>query len=131
MERTAVNPSAWSLGFGFNQGELVEGATRVLFCSGQVSIDDDGRPQHAGDVRAQAGLAFDNLEALLAGADMSLANVVRLTIYTTAIDEVMGGFDAITGRLEAAGVKPAQTLLGVARLALPDLMIEVEATAVA
>jgi enamine deaminase RidA (YjgF/YER057c/UK114 family) len=43
----------------------------------------------------------------------------------------MGNFDAIVGRLDAAGVKPAQTLIGVARLALPDFMIEIEATAAA
>ena len=42
MERSAVNPWQWSLNFGFNQGELVEGASRTLFCSGQTSVDADG-----------------------------------------------------------------------------------------
>jgi enamine deaminase RidA (YjgF/YER057c/UK114 family) len=131
MKRTAINPSDWSLRFGFNQGELVEGSGKLLFCAGQVATDDRGRPQHAGDVAAQASLALDNLEAVLAKAGMSLANVVRLTIFTTQIDAVMQNFGVLTSRLDAAGVKPAQTLIGVARLALPDFLIEIEATAAA
>ena len=131
MNRTAINPTDWSLRFGFNQGELVEGAGKLLFVSGQVSISDDGRPQHEDDLRGQIGLAMDNLEAVLLKAGMSLSNVVRLTIYTTEIDEVFKNFDGVTSRLDAAGVKPAQTMLGVARLALPQLKIEIEATAAA
>ena len=131
MNRKAINPAPWSLQLGFNQGELVEGSGRLLFCAGQVSVSEDGRPQHADDLRAQMGLAMDNLQAVLAGADMTLANVVRLTIYTTEIDEVFKNFDAILGRLDEFEVKPAQTLLGVARLALPHLKIEIEATAAA
>lgn len=131
MKREAVNPVPWSSRLGFNQAELVEGSGRLLFCSGQVSVDDAGRPQHAGDLRAQMELAMDNLQAVLAEARMTLADVVRMTIYTTEIDEVFRNFDAITARLDAFEVKPAQTLLGVARLALPELEIEIEATAAA
>ena len=131
MERTAVNPWTWSVNFGFNQAELVEGGGKVLFCSGQTSVDADGGPQHPGDMAAQISLALDNLEAVLSDAGMSLANVVRLNFYTTDVDELPrqhGGRHARTG---AAGVAPAGTLLGVARLAFPELMIEMEATAVA
>ena len=131
MKRTAINPTSWSQQFGFNQGELVEGHTRTLFLSGQTSIGDDGRVQHAGDLRAQAGLALDSVESVLAEAGMTLSNVVRMTIYTTEIDELFKNFDVLTGRLDAAGIKPVQTLLGITRLALPELMVEIEATAVA
>ncbi len=129
VQRTAVNPWTWSLEFGFNQGEVVTGAERVLFCAGQTSVDADGTPQHAGDMAAQVGLALDNLEAVLAGAGMSLANVVRLNMYTTDIGAFMGAAEAM-GRLGEAGVMPPGTLLGVASLAFPELMIELEATAV-
>jgi enamine deaminase RidA (YjgF/YER057c/UK114 family) len=131
MKREAINPVPWSLQFGFNQGELLEGSGKLLFCAGQVATDDKGRPQHADDVAAQIGLAVDNLEAVLRGADMTLANVVRLTIYTPAIDEVLAHFSALTSRLDAFDVKPAQTLIGVSRLALPQFKIEIEATAAA
>jgi enamine deaminase RidA (YjgF/YER057c/UK114 family) len=131
MERTAVNPWAWSLNFGFNQGEVVDGATRVLFCAGQTSVDGDGTPQHAGDMGAQIGLAADNLQAVLAQAGMGLANVVRLNFYTTDVDAFIANAAVLGERTGAAGVAPPGTLLGVARLAFPELMVELEATAVA
>jgi enamine deaminase RidA (YjgF/YER057c/UK114 family) len=131
MERTAVNPWKWSLDIGFNQAELVEGARRELICSGQTSVDADGSPQHPGDMRAQVGLAMDNLEAVLAGAGMTLADVVRCNVYTTDVDAVFTCFDVFSGRFGAVGVRPACTLLGVTRLAIPELMVELEATAVA
>ncbi len=74
--------------------------------------------------------AVDNLEAVLEGAGMSLGNVVHLTIYTTDVDPMLESWDALAGRLAAADVAPPQTLLGVARLAFPELMVEIEATAV-
>ena len=44
---------------------------------------------------------------------------------------MLANYDLLVGRLDAAGVKPAQTLLGVARLGMPELLVELEATAVA
>jgi enamine deaminase RidA (YjgF/YER057c/UK114 family) len=131
VERTAVNPWQWSLEFGFNQGEVVEGGQRVLFCAGQTSVDGDGAPQHAGDMAAQIALAADNLEAVLRDGGMSLANVARLNFYTTDVDAFLANAGVLGERMGAAGVAPPGTLLGVARLAFPELMIELEATAVA
>ena len=131
MQRTAVNPWQWSLEFGFNQAEIVEDGQRVLFCAGQTSVDGNGAPQHPGDMAAQITLAVDNLEAVLRDAGMSLANVVRLNIYTTDVDAFFANAPSLGGRTSAAGVAPPGTLLGVARLAFPELMIELEANAVA
>src|SRR5262245_2540878 len=119
MNRTPVNPWPWSLQFGFNQGELVDGASRVLFCSGQTAVDGSGAPQHAGDVGAQLTLALDNVEAVLREAGMSLANVIRLNMYTTDVDALLGVYGSMATRLAAAGVAPPGTLLGVTRLAFP------------
>jgi enamine deaminase RidA (YjgF/YER057c/UK114 family) len=131
MQRTPVNPWQWSVAMGFNQGEIVEGQTRILFCSGQTSVDADGQAQHPGDMRAQVALAVDNIEAVLAEAGMTWANVVRLNIYTTDVDAFFQSYDALASRTAAANVAPPGTLLGVARLAFPELMVELEATAVA
>ncbi|MEV6435012.1 RidA family protein [Streptomyces anulatus] len=131
MERTAVNPVKWSADLGFNQGELVSGQTRTLYVSGQTATGDDGKPRHDGDMAAQLTLSVDNLEAVLSGAGMSLANLVRLNVYTTDVDLLFQHYGALAGRLGAAGVAPASTLLGVTRLAVPGLLVELEGTAVA
>ncbi|WP_205471006.1 RidA family protein [Nocardioides sp. SYSU D00038] len=131
MNRTAVNPVTWSLALGFNQGEVVSGHTRTLYCSGQAATDADGRPQHAGDPAAQLALALDNLEAVLAEAGMSLADLVRLNVHTTDVDALFPHYGVLAARLGAAGVAPPTTMLGVNRLALPGLVVELEGTAVA
>ncbi len=129
MKRTPVNPWSWSLNFGYNQGEILEGVNRQLVCAGQTAVDAEGNPQHVDDMRSQITLALDNLEAVLSAADMGLANVTRLSIYTTDMDEAMKHFDVLGARLGQAEVAPPMTLLGVARLAIPGLMIEMEAAA--
>lgn len=130
MQRTPVNPWPWSLDYGFNQAEMVEGATRELYLSGQAAMGPDGQPMHAGDMAAQLTLSLDNLEAVLAEAGMSLSDVVRLNIYTTDVDALFANYGIIAERTGTAGVAPPGTLLGVARLAFPEMMVELEATAV-
>ena len=131
MERTAINPVTWSEALGFNQGEVVSGHTRTLYISGQTATSDDGKPRHDGDMAAQLALSVDNLEAVLAEAGMSLANLVRLNVYTTDVDLLFPHYGVLAARLGAAGVAPASTLLGVTRLAIPGLLVELEGTAVA
>ena len=131
MDRTAVNPWTWSAEFGYHQGELVTGQTRTLYCSGQTAMSGDGRPQHDGDMAAQLALSLANLEEVLGGAGMSLANLVRLNVYTTDVDALFPHYGVLASRLAAAGVAPATTMLGVARLAIPGQMVELEGTAVA
>jgi len=131
MQRTVVNPWSWSVAMGYNQGEVVEGAERVLFCAGQTAVDENGAPRHAGDMAAQISLALDNVEAVLREAGMGLTNVIRLNIYTTDVDGFFAVYESAATRLASVGVAPPGTLLGVARLAFPELMVELEATAVA
>lgn len=69
-------------------------------------MSPDGRPEHDGDVAAQLALAVDNLEAVLDAAGMSLANLVRLNVYSTDIDELFPHYGALAARLGAAGVAP-------------------------
>ncbi|WP_346010548.1 RidA family protein [Streptomyces sp. SID5910] len=131
MERTAVNPVTWSVAMGFHQGEVVSGHTRTLYCSGQTATSGEGEPLHDGDMAAQLALSLDNLEAVLKEADMSLANLVRLNVYTTDVDLLFPHYGVLASRLGAAGVAPATTMLGVTRLALPGQLVELEGTAVA
>lgn len=131
VERTAVNPWAWSVEMGYHQGEIVSGHTRTLYCSGQAAMSGDGRPRHPGDMAAQLALSLDNLEAVLGEAGMSLVNLVRVNVYTTDVDLLFQHYGVLASRLGAAGAAPSTTMLGVTRLAVPDLMVELEGTAVA
>ncbi|WP_448626281.1 RidA family protein [Geodermatophilus sp. URMC 64] len=131
VTRTPVNPWPWSLAIGFNQAELVEGASRVLVLSGQAAMSADGVPQHPGDLPAQVSLSLDNIETVLRDGGMTLADVVRINVFTTDVDAMMGAWEDLAKRFAAAGVTPTSTLVGVTRLAFPELMVEIEATAVA
>ncbi len=131
VERTAVNPVTWSVDLGFNQGELVSGHTRTLYISGQTAMSPDGKPQHEGDIAAQLTLSIDNLEAVLDEAGMSLADLVRLNVYTTDVDLLFRHYGVLAARLGAAAVAPATTMVGVTRLAIPGQLVELEGTAVA
>ena len=128
--RTAINPWEWSRSFGYNQGELVTGGNRTLYCSGQTAMSDTGEPLHTNDMAAQLRLSIRNLEAVLSSAGMSLQNLVRLNVYTTRLSSLMPEYGCLLARLGEAGVAPATTLLEVRSLAVEGLMVELEATAV-
>jgi enamine deaminase RidA (YjgF/YER057c/UK114 family) len=131
MEQQTINPWTWQDQFGFVQANAVTAAERTIYCSGQTSMDAEGNPIHEGDMRAQLGQALDNLEAVLRESGSGLSDVVRLNYYTTDIDGFFAAMDVVVGRLKEADCQPASTLLEVSRLALPPLLVELEATAVA
>lgn len=133
MERRIINPWTWQDALGYVQGHEVRGDGRILFCAGIASTDADGNLIHADDMKAQLARTMDNLETVLAEAGYTLAHVVRLTYYTTDMERYWEADESLdlTGRLAAARCRPASTLLGVAALAWPGLLVELEATAVA
>lgn len=127
MKRTDVNPWEWSKAFGFSQAVSIDGAQQVLVCSGQTAIGDDGSPPNTSDMAEQVKMALTNLATVLEAAGMSMSDVVRLNVYTTDVDELLGAY-ASAAELIAPNL-PAMTLLGVARLAFPELKVEIEAIA--
>jgi enamine deaminase RidA (YjgF/YER057c/UK114 family) len=129
MQRTPVNPWAWSLPLGYNQAEMIAGSTRQLICAGQTAVDSKGEPQHPSDMRSQLALTLTNLETVLAAAGMGLSDITFLRIFATDVDAALQNFDLLGARMGETGATPPMTLLGVTRLALPSLMIEIEATA--
>lgn len=130
MERRSINPVPWSLKLGFDQAQLIEGQRRQLVCGGQDAVDAEGNAQHPGDMAAQLELSLDNLEAVLADADMTLTNVVRLNVYTTDFDELIKHWPTLADRFSKSDGRFVTSLLGVTRLFTPDLLVMLEATAV-
>jgi len=129
MERRVINPWTWQDEMGFAQAFEVTNATRTLICSGQTSVNAQGQPMHAGDMRGQVNQALDNLLTVLDQGGYQLSDVVRINFYTTDVEAFFGASDILGERLTAAGCVVPGTLLGVQSLAFPELMIEIEATA--
>ena len=129
MDRRVINPWTWQNEMGFAQAFEVTNVTRTLICSGQTSVSPEGQPMHEGDMRAQINLALDNLQAVLDQAGYDVSNIVRLDFFTTDVDQFFAAFDILGERLNAAGCVVPGTLLGVSRLAFPELMVEIEAMA--
>lgn len=130
MKRKIINPWRWQDQLGFVQANEFSGHQRVVMCAGQTSMDADGNPIHADDMRSQLTLVLDNLETVLKQAGLELSNVMRLSYFTTDVELFFKESDEFMSRLEKAGCRPASTLLGIKRLAFPELLIEIEATAV-
>ena len=105
--------------------------SKILYISGQVGWDAEGGIVGEGDFAAQAQQAYDNLATALAAAGATAADVVKTNIYIVDYDPAMG---RALGQARKASFgdapPPASTLIGVQALALPGLMIEVEAIAV-
>jgi enamine deaminase RidA (YjgF/YER057c/UK114 family) len=130
MEKRAINPTPWSEQLGFSQMVEVRNAERVLYCAGQTAVDANGKTMCAGDMLGQFTQALNNLQLFLREAGMDLENVVRLNYYVTDIPAFHEANESVRGRLKAAGCLPSSTLLKVAGLADPEMLIEIEATAV-
>ena len=99
----------------------------LLFVSGVVPVDAEGRLVGGDDVGAQARQVFANMLAVLEAAGASFADVAKVTVYLTDVDD-RPRINPV--RREVFGVaRPASTLVGVAGLAVPGAKIEVEAIA--
>jgi 2-iminobutanoate/2-iminopropanoate deaminase len=100
----------------------------LLFVSGVVPVDERGAVVGGGDVVAQARQVFANMGRVLDAAGASFADVVKVTIFLTDVDDrplINPVRQDVFGE-----ARPASTLVEVSRLAVPGAKIEVEAVAV-
>ena len=128
MKKTQINPWEWQDNFGFSQAWKVDEAKSVIFVSGQASISAEGTVMHEGDFQAQVRLTFENLRTVLEESGASLDDVVKLGAYFVDIRK-LPDYGAVQAEFFKGNV-PAQTAVEVSSLALPGMLIEVEAIAV-
>lgn len=124
--RTLVNPpgteefyNTWHFSQGVRVGD-------TLWVSGQLGIGADGKT--GATIEEQTRLAFQNLARVLEAAGGTMADIVELTTYHLAMDDLPK-----VGAVKAEFIPrdfPAWTAVGVTALAFPELLIEVKATAV-
>ncbi len=102
-------------------------ADDVLFVSGVVPIDADGSLVGGDDVTEQARQVFRNMGAILAAAGATIADIVKVTVFLTRIED-RAAVDI--ARREAFGAtRPASTLVEISRLVVPGARVEIEAVA--
>jgi len=128
-----INPAGLLTPQGYTHVAVASGS-RTIYVAGQVAQDADGNVVGAGDLAAQTAQAFRNVATALAGAGATFADVARTTFYVAdwspeKIGPLFEGFGRVAAELGIAQPGPT-TLIGVAALAAPDLLIEVEVTAV-
>lgn len=128
MHKEQINPWTWQDALGFSQAWRVSEPGHVHFVSGQAPISPEGRLVGDQDFAAQVTQVFGNLESVLEAADATLSDVVKLTVYLTDMS-TLREFTRLKGDI-LRGPQPASTAIGVSALALPGMMVEVEAIAV-
>jgi enamine deaminase RidA (YjgF/YER057c/UK114 family) len=133
MPITLINPDGLRSVDLYHQVAVASGS-RMVFLAGQVSVDTDGAVIGTGDLAAQVEQCFRNVATALAAADATFADVAKLTVYLVDwTPDKMGALAAGIYRASAAlgiSAPPPLTGVGVAALAGPELLVEVEATAV-
>jgi enamine deaminase RidA (YjgF/YER057c/UK114 family) len=101
---------------------------RVVWTSGQVAMDAEGTPAPPGDWEAQTRLAMENVGRALEAAGAGWADVVKLTFFVVDITALQT-IRAVRDEFVATERPPTSSLVQVAGLVRPDLLIEVEAVA--
>ncbi|MCO5732041.1 RidA family protein [Rhizobium sp. SSA_523] len=125
-DKQVFNPPSVRRPFGaYNQGLLVPPGAALLVTSGQLGIHpDDSIPA---DVTGQAELCFEAIQAILAEAGMSFADVIRISGFLTKRED-FPAYMAVRDRFTLSP-KPVSTLIVVGGFTRPEFLVEVEVTA--
>lgn len=124
---TIRNPQGYPAPETFHHGIEVSGAVRTLYIAGQIGLWPDGSVPDG--IAAQTEVVFANMKAVLDAAGMDFSNVVKTTVFLLNPAD-RAGYAAVRAAAFGAA-RAASTLLYVVGLARPDLLVEVEAIAVA
>ncbi len=126
-ERRLINPPELFPPPRFSHVAVATGQ-RLVFVAGQTALAPDFAVIGEGDLAAQTRASMESVAVALRAAGAGWDDVVRRTIYTVAPTEfevIARAIEEVTGETE----HPPQTIIGVTGLALPQLMIEIEVTA--
>ncbi len=132
MANQHIQPeNLWPSGqYGFSQ-VVVSTGTKIIHCAGQTAWDKDMNIVGGNDLEQQTVQALENIQSALAAAGASMRDVVRLDIYVVDYNsDKIPAISAAMSRYFDPERLPANTLLGIQALALPEFLIEITATAV-
>ncbi|MEN9063184.1 MULTISPECIES: RidA family protein [Ponticoccus] len=121
----ALIPASLPRPFGaYSHGAAEAG---LIVTSGQLALAKDGSIPT--DVRAQAELCFDYIDAILAEAGGDVSNVLRFSAFVTRREDMAAYMEARDARVAHLTAKPASTLVIVSGFTRPEFLVEVEALA--
>jgi 2-iminobutanoate/2-iminopropanoate deaminase len=112
----------------YAQGIKTTGGT-IVWISGQVSQDKNGKMVHKGDFAGQARQALSNLKAMVEAAGGTINDIIKVNTYLTDL-RYREELARVRAEFFPEGKLPASTLVGVTALADPDMLVEIEAIAV-
>jgi enamine deaminase RidA (YjgF/YER057c/UK114 family) len=102
----------------------------LVFISGQVAVDAEGNVVGKGDIRAQAKQVFENLKLALAGAGATFEDVIKFTIFIVGLNaDARKAVMEVRGNYISKANPPAATMIGIDKLVLDELLLEIEAVA--
>lgn len=120
-----MNPEAIAKPGGYSHVVEITGPGRIVYVAGQLGLKPDGKI--AGDFRAQAVQAFENLKAALAAVGATFNDVVKLNNYLIDINANIGIYREVRDKYVNTARPPASTTVGVPALARDGALFEVEA----
>ena len=130
MEKKHINPDTLLMPRGYSHVVTVEGAGKLVFISGQVAVDKEGKIVGQGDLKAQIKKAAENLVAALASVGATPADIVKTNTYIVNYSQSdYAAMREARSVLFPSGEPPASTLIGVKSLAIDGLLVEIEAIA--
>ena len=130
MEKQYLNPDTLLKPRGYTHVVTINGPAKMIFISGQVAIDKEGKLVGPGDLKTQIRQCSANLKAALEAAGATPADIVKTNTYI--VNYKQSDYSAMRearGELFPDGEPPASTLVGVTSLAVEGLMVEMEAIA--
>ena len=132
MANVKINPESVyaSVPMGYSQAVKSDGAV-TIHCSGQIAWDKNNNLVGDGDVGAQAQQALANLKSVLEEAGAQVGDIVSLRTYVVNNNpSVLEPIGKAFAEFYGDSLPAANTWIGVHSLALPEFLIEIEATAV-
>jgi enamine deaminase RidA (YjgF/YER057c/UK114 family) len=127
--RHTLAPVGVAPAMGRGYSHVVSATGRLVVVSGQVAFDEAGEVVGLGDPAQQAEQAFENVRRCLAIESATFDDVVKLTYYVTEI-RFLAEIRTVRDTIMPGAEKPASTAVQVVALALPELLLEIEALAV-
>src|SRR6185437_11945941 len=119
-----MNPETIAKPGGYSHVVEITGPGRIVYIAGQLGVKPDGKI--AGDFRAQAVQAFENMKNALAAVGATFDDVVKLNNYLIDIKENLGAYREVRDKYVNTSKAPASTTIGITALAREDALYEVE-----